>query len=396
MKTQYTLIKSSHLVMLFLFLLSGAVEAQLTYANNGHGTATITRYSGSGVESDVVIPSMTNGLLVTSIAAYAFQYVDDDYSYGITNISIPASVTNIGVWAFNYIRNLKTITVDTANPAYASVAGVLFNKSLTTLIQYPSGNTATSYDISAGVTNLEEAPFNGALYLTTITVDTANPYYADIAGVLFNKNLTTLIQYPCNAGASYTIPTGVTSIGDYAFWDWNHISYSPTSITIPNSVTNIGYDVFENSPLTSVTIPGSVTSIGDWAFYNSHSLTAVYFLGNAPNADCTVFQGDNVIVYYLPGTSGWSSTFTCFPTALLTLPYPLILSSGSGFGVNSNRFGFTIFWATNLSIIVEACSNLAKPVWQPLQTNSLQSGTNYFSDSTWTNYHSRFYRIRTP
>jgi len=52
--------------------------------------------------------------------------------------------------------------------------------------------------------------------------------------------------------------------------------------------------------------------------------------------------------------------------------------------------------SANISVVVEACTNLANPVWQPMQTNALTGGTSYFSDAKWTNYHSRFYRISSP
>jgi hypothetical protein len=98
----------------------------------------------------------------------------------------------------------------------------------------------------------------------------------------------------------------------------------------------------------------------------------------------------------LPGTTGWDSTFAGRPTALWWLPNPLILNFESGFGVQSNKFNFTISWATNVSVVVEASTNLAKNSWFPLQTNMLTNGSAYFSDSTWTNKQNCFYRLRTP
>jgi hypothetical protein len=89
-----------------------------------------------------------------------------------------------------------------------------------------------------------------------------------------------------------------------------------TSIMIPQSVTSIGSSAFEYcDSLTSITIPNSVTSIGSSAFADCTGLKAAYFQGNAPSADCTVFQGDSVTVYYLPGMTGWGSSFACVPTA---------------------------------------------------------------------------------
>ncbi|MGA2749701.1 MAG: hypothetical protein ABSG59_13085 [Verrucomicrobiota bacterium] len=62
----------------------------------------------------------------------------------------------------------------------------------------------------------------------------------------------------------------------------------------------------------------------------------------------------------------------------------------------ANFFSFIISWATNGSVVLEACTNLAKPVWTPLQTNTLCGGVSYFSDPQWTNYPGRFYRVSLP
>ena len=92
---------------------------------------------------------------------------------------------------------------------------------------------------------------------------------------------------------------------------------SLTSVTIPNSVTSIGYEAFDRCyTLTRVTIPNSVTSIGDAAFDGCTSLTSAYFLGNAPPDDGTDFLNDHPTVYYLAGATGWGSTFGGRPTAL--------------------------------------------------------------------------------
>jgi hypothetical protein len=96
---------------------------------------------------------------------------------------------------------------------------------------------------------------------------------------------------------------------------------------------------------------------------------------------------------------GWGARFGSRPTALWTLPYPVILSGANGntnLGVQNNQFGFKVSWATNLSVIVLAATNMANPVWTPVATNALTNGTFYFSDFQWTNYPGRFYRLRSP
>jgi hypothetical protein len=251
------------------------------------------------------------------------------------------------------------------------------------------------------VTNIGNYAFCSCSRLAAIMVDTNNLAYSSVDGVLFNKNQIALIQYPAGkAGSHYTIPDSVTSIGGFAF------SYctSLTSITIPNSVTSIGdaeilwpgafYGCYS---LTNVTIGNSVTYIGDCAFADCPSLTKVYFKGSAPSVGLNVFlNDDDATVYYLPGTTGWGPTFADRRTALWSLPNPLILNNGSSFGVQPNGFGFIISWATNIPVVVEASTSPVNPTWSPLRTNTLTDGWSYFSDPQWTNYPTRFYRLRSP
>jgi hypothetical protein len=135
----------------------------------------------------------------------------------------------------------------------------------------------------------------------------------------------------------------------------------------------------------------------------------VYFQGNAPSFGSDVFDywynngsggrqliWDPATVSYLAGTTGWGTTFRGRPTALWVLPYPVILNNGPSFGVQTNQFGFIISWATNIPVVVEACTSLANPTWSPLKTNTLTGGWSYFSDPQWTNYPNRFYRLRWP
>jgi hypothetical protein len=107
-----------------------------------------------------------------------------------------------------------------------------------------------------------------------------------------------------------------------------------------------------------------------------------------------VFSSDNnATVYYLPGTTGWGSTYAGLPTATWTLPYPLILNGS--LGVLSNQFAFTVSWATNASVVVEASADLNNPKWSPVITNALNNGVVNFTNPKWANYPSRFYRVRS-
>jgi len=95
----------------------------------------------------------------------------------------------------------------------------------------------------------------------------------------------------------------------------------------------------------------------------------------------------------LPGTTGWGTTYGGLPTA----PWlPQMQTASINSGGQTNQFGFTMNWASDQTVVVEASTNLSNPVWQPVQTNLLTTGSAWFSDPQWTNYPARFYRLRSP
>ena len=171
-----------------------------------------------------------------------------------------------------------------------------------------------------------------------------------------------------------------------------------TSVTIPNGVSSIEPDTFFYcTSLTNATIGSGVTSIGYFAFMSVNHLT-VYFLGDAPSSysSFSAPEGDPFpTCYYLPGSTGWEdfATTNGLPVALWL---PQVQTGDASFGVQPNQFGFNINWASGQTVVVEASTNLFNPDWQPVQTNTLTTGTAYFSYPQWANYPGRFYRLRSP
>lgn len=113
---------------------------------------------------------------------------------------------------------------------------------------------------------------------------------------------------------SVIIGNSVTTIGDYAIFSSYPISgycASISSITIGNSVTTIGCSAFEycsygeNKRLTSVTIPASVIRIEDYAFAYCY-LDSIYFEGDAPEMDSSVFFNSSATAYYPENNASWT------------------------------------------------------------------------------------------
>ena len=285
------------LALILNFALPPTVQAQFNCMTN-NGTITITRYTGSG--GVVAIPGTINGLPVTSIGNNAFARHPT-----LTSLAIPNSVINIGDWAF------------TATDSYSSLTNVTIGNGVNAIGRgaFHFCDKLTSITIPASVVSIGNGAFGGCFGLKKIMVDTNNPAYSSVDGVLFNKSQTTLVQFPAGRAGNYTIPETVSNIEDFALWNCPRL----TSVTIPDGITNIKHEAFAAcSRLTSVTIPASVTSIGDSAFDSCVSLKAIYFHGNTPKLGrYHAFNlTDNAIVYYSPGTSGWGTTFDGLPTVL--------------------------------------------------------------------------------
>ncbi len=214
----------------------------------------VTRISGMAFYDCSSITSVTIPDSVTSIGVYAFSGCS-----GLANITIPSGVTSIGNSAFANGSGLMNINVVAANTSYSSLNGVLFNKNKTTLLQYPGGKVG-SYMIPNGVTNIGESAFRQCSNLTGVT----------ISGSV--KSMGEQAFSDCSSLDTVTIPDGVTRIEKESFSGCSSLK----SVTIPGSVTTIGNRAFHYcTSLVGVIIPDSVTGIASWAFYGCSNLSNV-------------------------------------------------------------------------------------------------------------------------
>ncbi|NDF03188.1 MAG: hypothetical protein EB067_07180 [Actinobacteria bacterium] len=218
---------------------------------------------------------------------------------GVTSITIPATTTSIlgGIpFAFNS-SSFSGINVDPANSSYKSVAGVLFSKDGTELIQYP-GLPQTSYNIPEGVIQINENAFrySGPLQeiyipssatsvpgqslkaipsLNSIVVANDNSEYSSLNGVLYNKDQSILLRYPRGKeDLSFTVPSSVRTIEYEAVSSVHYLesvifqeglerinafsfnyNYNMRTISqIPSSVTLIEFQSFLSSPISAINV----------------------------------------------------------------------------------------------------------------------------------------------
>jgi hypothetical protein len=356
----------------------------------------VTSIGSGAFQSCIAMTNLMAPDSITSIGSDAFNNCS-----GLKSVTIPAGVTSIETGLFQNCSGLTNVTIpdnvlyigDNAFAACANLTSAVISNNVLSIGAGAFYNCVNLVGVIIGssVTSIGEGAFGACVGLNTITVNELNSVYSSVAGVLFNKHKTVLLQCPEGRTGTYAIPTSVTSIGSGAF------SYctSLISVTIPSSVTNIGVSAFDYCiGLTSVTVGDRVTSIGTYAFASCYSLARVFFQGDAPFVADSAFIGANMAtVYYLPDTTGWGTTFGDRPAVLWN---PQVQTSDASFGVRTNRFGFTITGANNLVIVVEASANPANPIWFPVGTNTLTGGSSYFSDPAWTNSPMRLYRLRSP
>lgn len=264
------------------------------------GTGAIPEYDGNNGEfvpwndysNRIKAVVLENG--VTGISSGTFS------GSGLTGLTIPASVTSIGAYAFNGCKNLKTVNVHEDNTRYVSADNVIFNRDKTELVLYPAGNPS-AYTMPESVTSIGEYAFGGCEGLTSLTISSG---VTSIGGGAFEncRGLTSLdipsgvvaigekAFYGCSGLTSVNIPVGVKSISDFTFCGCTGLK----NMIIPDSVESIGVYAFAYcEELISITIPDGIKSIGGMAFTRCKGLTGVSLpagvaeIGVGAFAECT-------------------------------------------------------------------------------------------------------------
>ena len=212
----------------------------------------------------------------------------------------------------------------------------------------------TRATIPDSVTAIGYAAFSKCVSLKSIDVGEGNTEYSSVDGVLFDKNKTVLIHFPAGKGGHYTIPDGVTSIGDHAFIQCARL----TSVTIPDSVTSIEALAFRDCfGLKSVRIPDSITNIKSAAFSSCSNLTSIIFEGNAPfsfHVDVFSSVPEDAKIFINPEATGFGKTFAHLPVIILK---ELKINT---FRKIDSRFTISFESNSGLSYIIEVTHDLKK------------------------------------
>lgn len=126
--------------------------------------------------------------------------------------------------------------------------------------------------IPASITHIDSDAFAKATALKYIVVSPDNPQYASIRGILYDKSYKSVLCYPQARDESYfSVPDGIVEIESYAFYGTANLEL----VSLPGSIKTIGFSAFENSAIVSINFPEGMESIYSSAFFNCNSLVDV-------------------------------------------------------------------------------------------------------------------------
>ena len=224
--------------------------------------ATVT---GLDVNSgSITIPAVLGGKPVRSIGEYAF-YTDHEWNE-FESVVIPEGVRDIGNYAFYFNQYLQTVSLPSTLKTIG--VGAFWGCTCMETIGFPAGLeeigsqafvsclALTSVVIPASVTSLGENVFQECR-VKSFRVEESNPSYKSENGMLLTKDGTVLL-HAVNQG-TVTVPDGVTSIGAYAFANFNELEH----VVMSEELTSIGMSAFmffapmgPDSPLNLIDFPG--------------------------------------------------------------------------------------------------------------------------------------------
>ena len=260
---------------------SEGAQNGLTYALNEQKNGYVVTDCGESM-TVAEISAEINGLPVVGIEEKAFENCSN-----LTGITIPDSVTSIGIGAFRGCSGLTSMTIpfvgEKADGTGARHFSYIFGASINGMNYYLPKSLKEV--IITGGTGIGDEAFSGCSGLTNVTILGKVTYISRSA---FDG---------CSGLTSVTIGDGVEEIGSQAFYGCTNLS----SVNIPNSVKEIGSSAFRDCiSLQSIFLPIIVNSVGQGAFSGCSQLTIMCEAtkdnwSDEWNGDCNVQWGCNAV-----------------------------------------------------------------------------------------------------
>ena len=235
---------------------------------------------------------------IKTIGDGAFEYCGD-----LNSVNFGEGLLSIGSDAFRYCPNIETVSLPesltTINDGAFERCSKLTSIDIPNKVTKLNDNTFAyctslkNVSIGSGCTSISATAFVNTSSIDRITVSEDNKNFTVVDGVLYNKDMTTLVLYPKNCSGEFAVPDTVTTIADYAFYRSPNI----TKITIGKNVKTIGNYAFYNCPaLFKVDFGNAVKTIGSYSFAVNDSIESIEF------PDSLESIGDNAFIAYPDGS----------------------------------------------------------------------------------------------
>ena len=312
---------------------------------------------------------------------------------------IPANVTMIEEFVFYGCGNLTGIQVSAQNKSYTSdSSGVLYNKNKTVLM-YAPGQLQGSYQIPASVTDIGPFAFYQCKNLSSITIpDSVSEIdsgafkgCSGLVNMTLPKNVTYISWWlfaDCTSLTNVTVSDNVTSIGSYAFKGCTKL----TGFVIPENVTYLREQAFFGcTGLTSIRIPKGVTYISEYAFYGCDRLTSidipegVKVIEEHAFASCDSLTG--VIIPRSVTTIEKYAFYSCLNLRSIVISDGVAVLGDGAFGYNENLNTIT-FRGYPASISSYVFADVTATVYYPAENENWTAETmlDYGGSLTWVPY----------
>ena len=248
-------------------------------------------------DGKLVVPSSLGGYPVTLIGDYAFSGCS-----GISEVEMPKTLRRIGDYAFANCSSLSSVTLPTGTKEIGYRPFV--------------GSSITALALPDSLRSLAGNPLAGCDTLLTVSISLDNSYYTVVNGILYDKDVRTLVGCPARK-ESASIATTTERIGPEAFDG----CFRLRALLLPSNIASVGECAFCDMPrLASLVFPTSVTALeGAGLFEGCGSLEFIGFSGNAPDKDPQLFRGAlaGLQIYVAQGTKGWNGdpSSTALPTS---------------------------------------------------------------------------------
>ena len=243
-------IKITALILCILTVFSGCSVLETQEAKYKYkienDEAILTLAPNKSTVTEITIPDEYEGKPVTIIKDFSASNLEN-----AEKITIGKNVREIGLWAFENNQKLKEFEVSGENEYFCDVDGVLYTKDMKTLLFFPAVKDLKTETVTDDIGNTKEIIYNE---------------YEIPDGV---ETVRTKAFYKCQKIRFVTIPSSVKTIEEKAFFRCSSLE----NIVLPESLELIGKDAFSYcSKFTEITIPEKVAKIETYAFYNCKNL----------------------------------------------------------------------------------------------------------------------------